>query len=254
MAKLVVHIDFREKELYEVLKGRAAELPFGIASQNLEVGDVMIGLESGQPLLVMERKTLSDLASSNRDGRYREQRARLLSVKGQGVAIAYIMEIGSGWSNELNRIWPGKVIETTLYSIVLRLQLRYGISVLQVKDTAGTIALIGQLCKMLQEDNEVFSQAGGIVGDATAAAAVYTEALSAQKSANRNMKRPAAGMLCAVAGVGGKMSESILDACEGTLEGVMKKSEVELAAVSLGKRTVGKVLAKTLWSALHSKI
>ena len=87
----------------------------------------------------------------------------------------------------------------------------------------------------------------------TAAAAVYTEALSAQKSANRNMKRPAAGMLCAVSGVGGKMSESILDACEGTLEGVMKKSEVELAAVSLGKRTVGKVLAKTLWSALHSK-
>ena len=253
MAKLVVHIDFREKELYEVLKGKADTLPFGVASQNLEVGDVMIGLESGQPLLVMERKTLSDLASSNRDGRYREQRARLLSVKGQGVAIAYIMEIGSGWSNELNRIWPGKVIETTLYSIVLRLQLRYGISVLQVKDTAGTIALIGQLCKMLQEDSEVFSQAGGIVGDATAAAAVYTEALSAQKSANRNMKRPAAGMLCAVAGVGGKMSESILDACEGTLEGVMKKSEVELAAVSLGKRTVGKVLAKTLWAALHSK-
>jgi ERCC4-type nuclease len=254
MAKLVVHIDFREKELYEVLKGRAENLPFIIASQNLEVGDVMIGLESGQPLLVMERKTLSDLASSNRDGRYREQRARLLSVKGQGVAIAYIMEIGpSGWSNELNRIWPGKVVESTLYSIVLRLQLRYGISVLQVKDTAGTIALIGQLCKMLQEDNEVFSQAGGLVGDATAAAAVYTEALSAQKSANRNMKRPAAGMLCAVAGVGGKMSESILDACEGTLEGVLKKSEVELAAVSLGKRTVGKVLAKTLWAALHSK-
>lgn len=253
MAKLVVHIDFREKELFEVLKSKAENLPFIIASQNLDVGDVMIGLESGEPLLVMERKTLSDLASSNRDGRYREQRARLLSVKGQGVAIAYIIEIGSGWSNELNRVWPGKVVESTLYSIVLRLQLRYGISVLQVKDTAGTIALIGQLCKMLQEDSEVFSQSGGLVGDATAAAAVYTEALSAQKSANRNMKRIAAGMLCAIPGVGAKMSESILDACDGTFDGVMSKSEAELAAVSLGKRTVGKVLAKTMWTALHSK-
>jgi ERCC4-type nuclease len=253
MSKLVVHIDFREKELYEILKKQAENLPFSIVSQNLEIGDVMIGLESGQPLIVMERKTLSDLASSNRDGRYREQRARLLSVKGQGVAIAYIIEIGNGWTNELNRIWPGKVIESTLYSIILRLQLRYGISVLQVKDTVSTITLIGQLCKMLQEDSEVFSQSGGIVGDATAAAAVYTEALSAQKCANRNMKRPAAGMLCAISGVGGKMSETILDACDGTLNGVMSKSEVELAALSIGKRTVGKVLAKTIWNALHSK-
>lgn len=251
MAKLVIHIDFREKELFELLKGRAGDLQ--VASQNLEVGDVMISLESGEPLLVMERKTLSDLASSNRDGRYREQRARLLSVKGQGVSIAYIIEIGSGWSNELNRIWPGKVGESTLYSIVLRLLLRYGISVLQVKDASSTVALIMQLCKMLQDDPTVFSQSKGIVADATVAAAAYTEALSAQKSANRNMKRPAAGMLCAIQGVGAKMSESILDACDGTLEGVMKKSEAELALVNLGKRTVGKILAKTIWTALHDK-
>jgi ERCC4-type nuclease len=247
-AKLVLHIDFREKSLYETLKGAPN---MTVASQNLEVGDVMFSLEGGEPLLVLERKSLSDLASSNRDGRYREQRARLLSVKGQGVAIGYIIEIGNGWSNELNRIWPGKVVESTLYSIVLRLQMRYGISVLQTKDAAGSVALIGQLYKMLQEDSEVFSQGGGIVGDATVAAAAYTEALSAQKSANRSLKRVAAGMLCACPGVGAKMSESILDACEGTLEGVMKKSEAELALVSLGKRTVGKVLAKTLYAALH---
>jgi Holliday junction resolvasome RuvABC DNA-binding subunit len=60
-------------------------------------------------------------------------------------------------------------------------------------------------------------------------------------------------MLCAITGIGAKMSETILDACEGTLEGVMKKNEDELAEVNLGKRTVGKILAKTLWSALHSK-
>jgi len=239
-------VDFREKELME--KGN------GYVSENLEVGDIMIGKEDGQPLLVLERKSLNDLASSNNDGRYREQRARLLSLKGQGVSIGYIIEIGSGgWSNELNRVWRGGVTESTLYSLVLRLQLRYGIPVFQTRDTSGTVALIGQFCKMLQKDTEVFSQAEGLVADATVAAAVYTEALSAQKSANRNMKRPAAGMLCSLAGVGAKMSETILDACGGTMESMMEKSESDLAAVSLGKRTVGKVLAKTIWSALHSK-
>jgi ERCC4-type nuclease len=250
MNKLIVHIDFREKDLYNILS-KITDLPFSVVSQNLEVGDIMITTDSDQPLLVLERKTLSDLAASNRDGRYREQRSRLLSVKGQAISIAYIIEIGQGWSNDLNRIWPGNVIESTLYSIVIRLQLRYGITVLHTKDTISTISLIRQLCKMLQEDTDVFLQSG--VTDATMAAAVYTEALSAQKSANRNMKRPAAGMMCSISGVGTKMSESILDACDGTLEGVMKKTEEELANLKIGKRTVGKILAKSIWSALHSK-
>ena len=248
-SKLVLHIDYREKGLFDAL---SKDSGLNMATQNLEVGDVMFSLEGGEPLLVLERKSLSDLASSNRDGRYREQRARLLSVKGQGVTIGYIIETGpNGWSNELNRVWPGKVLESSLYSIILRLQLRHGIPVLQTKDTAGSVALIRQLYKMLQEDSGAFS-AEGAAATATVAAAAYTEALSAQKSANRSLKRVAAGMLCACPGVGAKMSESILDACEGTLEGVMKKTEAELAIVSLGKRTVGKVLAKTLWAALHS--
>jgi len=252
MGRLVLHIDFREKELYEHLKTKTGS--YTLVSQNLEVGDIMVSIEGGQPLLVLERKSLSDLASSNRDGRYREQRARLLSVKGQGVAIAYVIEIGSGWSNELNKAYTmSRVLESTLYSIVIRLQLRYGISVFQTRDTQNTVSLLLQLCKMLEEDNEVFSLSSGIVADATVAAANYTEALSAQKSANRNMKRPAAGMLCSLPGIGAKMSESILDACDGTLEGLMKKTEEELSKIDLGKRTVGKVLAKTLWSSLHNK-
>jgi Holliday junction resolvasome RuvABC DNA-binding subunit len=104
---------------------------------------------------------------------------------------------------------------------------------------------------MLTDDAEVFLNSGII--DANKVASAYTEALSVQKSANRNIKRPAAGMLCAISGVGAKMSEQILDACEGTLEGLMKKTEIELGLLSLGKRSVGKILAKSIWTALHSK-
>ena len=50
----------------------------------------------------------------------------------------------------------------------------------------------------------------------------------------------------------GKLSEGILDLCEGTLECVMKKSKEELAVLKVGKRAVGKVAAEKIWTALHS--
>jgi ERCC4-type nuclease len=245
MSNIIIHIDFRETELFELLKDAGG---FTVDSINLEVGDIMI-CNGDDPLVVLERKTLSDLASSNRDGRYREQRARLLSLRGQGVAIGYLLEVGNGWSADLGRVWPGKILETTLASLVLRLQLRYGIPVIESKDKHVSSALIRQLVRMVSADVDVFKFAAG---DATEVAAAYTEVLSAQKSANRNLKRVAAGMLCAIPGCGGKMSESIMDACE-TLENLMKKSQEEIATLSIGKRTVGKVLAEKIWNALHSK-
>jgi ERCC4-type nuclease len=253
MLDIVIHVDYRETELLELLKG-ATKDHITVDSQNLDVGDIVIANASTeQPYLVLERKTLADLASSNRDGRYREQRARLLSVKGQGIAIGYLIESGPGWSSELNRVWPGNVPETTLLSIISRLQFRYGIPVITSKDARTSQALILHLAGQIRDDAAVFAAGSGLAADATVAAAAYTEALSAQKSANRGLKRTAAGMLCAIPGIGAKLSEGLLDACEGTLDGVMKKSQEELSLLKVGKRSVGKVAAEKIWTALHSK-
>lgn len=253
MLDIVIHVDYRESELIELLKGVAKD-HITVDSQNLDVGDIVIAnAATEQPYLVLERKTLADLASSNRDGRYREQRARLLSVKGQGIAIGYLIESGPGWSSELNRVWPGNVPETTLLSIISRLQFRYGIPVITSKDARTSQALILHLAGQIRDDAGVFAAGSGLAADATVAAAAYTEALSAQKSANRGLKRTAAGMLCAIPGIGAKLSEGLLDACDGTLDGVMKKTQEELSLLKVGKRSVGKVAAEKIWTALHSK-
>jgi ERCC4-type nuclease len=248
MSDIQIQVDSRERELYDHLKGQT---DFPAASMSLEIGDIMI-INSEKPLLIIERKTLSDLASSNRDGRYREQRARLLSMRGQGISICYLIEYGNGWNSELNRIFNGGVTEVLLFTLVTRLQLHYGIPVLTAKDVFSTSKQILQFCKMLKEKPDLFMPNSGIVADATAAASVYTEALSAQKSANRCLKRVGASMLSAIPGIGGKLSEGILDLCEGTLECVMKKSKEELALLKVGKRAVGKVAAEKIWTALHS--
>ena len=250
MSNIIIHIDTREDDLLKLITARGTLS--NVVSTNLEVGDILIAnKETEQPFLVLERKTLSDLASSNRDGRYREQRARLLSLKGQGVSIGYIIEAQSSWSNDLSRMWPGKVGESTLLSIILRLQLRYGIPVITSSSTENTVTIISHIVKMITDDPDVF--VSGLATDGVVAAAAYTEALSAQKSANRNLKRVGSGMLCAIPGVGAKMSETILDACGGTIESLMNKKEDEIAELKVGKRCVGKILAATIWSALHTK-
>lgn len=243
MSNIAVYIDYRESELIGLLRTGGTE----IQTPNLDVGDIMISI-GDDPVLILERKTLADLAASNRDGRYREQRARLLAMRGQGIAIGYLLEVGSGWSAEMNRVWPGNVQESTLASLVFRLSLRYGIPVIESRDAKTSTGIVRQLTKMVTADPEVFK--GGIAGDATAVAAAYTEALSAQKSANRNLKRVGAGMLQAIPGVGAKISEMIMDKIE-TIEGLCKLSQEELAGLSLGKRTVGKMLGEKIWNALH---
>lgn len=248
MSDILIQVDSRERDLYDCLK---TQTDYPVTSLALEIGDIMI-INSEKPLLIIERKTLADLASSNRDGRYREQRARLLSMRGQGIPICYMLEYGNGWNSELNRVFTGNVTENLLFTIVTRLQLHYGVPVLTSKDTHGTGVQILHFCKMLKEKPGLFMPNSGIVADATAAAAVYTEALSAQKSANRCLKHVAANMLSAIPGIGGKLSEGILDLCEGTLESVVKKSKEELALLKVGKRAVGKVAAEKIWNALHS--
>jgi hypothetical protein len=60
-------------------------------------------------------------------------------------------------------------------------------------------------------------------------------------------------MLSAIPGIGSVMSEGILDACDGTLAGVIAKSKDDLAALKLGKRSVGPAAAEKIWAALHEK-
>lgn len=55
----------------------------------LNVGDYCFINKEGMKVLIIERKTISDLKSSLADGRFREQRGRLLDL---GIKIIYIIE------------------------------------------------------------------------------------------------------------------------------------------------------------------
>lgn len=68
MTDLKLIVDYRETALLEGLAGLCER-------ENLELGDVQVVYEGRK--IIIERKTVSDLVASIKDGRYREQKARM---------------------------------------------------------------------------------------------------------------------------------------------------------------------------------
>ena len=71
MEQIETVVDSRERELIKLL-------PETIKIEPLHIGDIQFQ-KSGQNVLLLERKTMADLASSIKDGRYHEQKARLMA-------------------------------------------------------------------------------------------------------------------------------------------------------------------------------
>ena len=68
---------------------------------NLELGDFIICDDLGRENVIFERKSLSDLASSIKDGRYAEQSFRLNNYNFHNHNIVYIIEGDLRyWQNE----------------------------------------------------------------------------------------------------------------------------------------------------------
>lgn len=88
-------------------------------------------------MLFMERKTYSDLWSSIRDGRYKEQRARFLEIRNPFTKCVYVIEgNGDNWDAE---------IQNTCERTILRLQIAYDIPVIRTHSIEDTHRLLKQI-------------------------------------------------------------------------------------------------------------
>jgi ERCC4-type nuclease len=92
MMKLEIIIDNRETSLFNNMIERDLdkfEINIKITKKQLEIGDIHIIFNEN--IYVYERKTMNDLISSIKDGRYKEQKLRLLSDQSFNN-INYIIE------------------------------------------------------------------------------------------------------------------------------------------------------------------
>jgi ERCC4-type nuclease len=217
-------LDTRERELITKLQWETKMLP---------VGDIWIGP------IIAERKTAADLEASILDGRYREQRTRLLShCQVNNLRPLYIIE------GELDRI-NGRLTKQALLKHLTRLTLRYGVSVLQTESIDDTARLCQILSDQIKEDPSVFSSE-------EAQKVQYTDTISIQKRGNREDPGIfASAVLQQCPGVSAAGATAILAECK-TLPGVWAATDQQLAAILVGKRKLGPMVGKRLYDLLHN--
>lgn len=135
--KLLITIDIRETNLYNDIIDRDLDNykdKIQIISENLLLGDIHITYKNITH--IFERKTLQDLQASILDGRYNEQKARLLSNVSQKY-ITYIIE----GDNILSSTTYDKY-KSMIQSAYLHTLFRDNIRILYTKNIMETTTLI----------------------------------------------------------------------------------------------------------------
>lgn len=90
---MLIKLDCREMKLYELCQLHLVDKPtIKMVSENLPLGDIIICDDDGQEKVIIERKSLADLAASIRDGRYKEQGFRLNQCDLHNHHIFYLIE------------------------------------------------------------------------------------------------------------------------------------------------------------------
>lgn len=226
-------VDMRERELITKL---------GWPTRALPVGDIWIGVDLSGNLttggVLAERKTVADLEASILDGRYREQRTRLLShCQLNGYRPLYIIE------GELDRM-NGRLAKQALRKFLTRLTLRYGVSVLQTDSVDDTAKLCSALADQLKEDPKVFMTE-------EAAKVQYTDTISVHRKGNKDDPAVfASAVLQQCTGVSAAVATAIL-VVYPTLTAIWAASSQQLSVIMVGKRKVGAVVAQRLHDLLH---
>ena len=165
---MLITIDYREKELVEMIqfklletepeteevKGKKKEKGIEniiINVENLKLGDIIIS-DGESELLLFERKSLNDLASSIKDGRYAEQSFRLDGYESvPNHNIVYIIEGDlSKWKE--NASYNSRVTKKTLLSSMCSMLYYKGFSVIRTMNMRETCELILNWADKLQRE------------------------------------------------------------------------------------------------------
>ena len=136
-------IDCREiklyKNIFEILSGKDTNIL--LETENLLIGDVIIRNNVGEDVIIIERKSIDDLLSSIKDGRYKEQSHRLDSLEHNNHNIIYLIE---GMINISNK--------QIVYSSIFSLNYYKGFSVYRSLGIDETAYIIYNMVVKLQKE------------------------------------------------------------------------------------------------------
>ena len=151
---MIIKIDTREQDLFEKITNLVANIPIFkqavIKSETLPIGDIIISDEK-EDKLIIERKSVSDLLASIKDGRYEEQSYRLNGLNHHNHNIIYLIE---GDVNRVNRFKSDNQTEKlTLFSAMFSLNYYKGFSVQRSFSLDETAIMICNMAYKLEKES-----------------------------------------------------------------------------------------------------
>jgi len=150
---MIIKIDTRETALLQLINNQVSVIPvfksIKVLSETLPIGDIIINDES-EDKIIIERKSVNDLLSSIKDGRYEEQSYRLNGNNHHNHNIVYLIE---GDVNKVNRFKPDNQMEKlTLYSAMFSLNYYKGFSVFRSFSLDETANIICNMAYKMGKD------------------------------------------------------------------------------------------------------
>jgi len=144
-------LDNREGQLISLIKSRDLDKyseHINIEVEQLDIGDIHVCFDDGPcGTYIIERKTVADLLASVKDGRYREQKTRLLA---SGHKITYVIEgddITASRQTRYHDVLTGAYIHSMF---------RDGINVVFTRNTNETCTFILTLCAKIVDNPQYF--------------------------------------------------------------------------------------------------
>ena len=144
---MLIEIDVRENKLINLLEEKMQNEKYAkieLEKKQLLLGDIILNHNSQR--LVIERKSINDLAASISDGRYNEQSFRLEQSSIHNHNIIYLIEGDIRKYKNTSRI-----NQKALYSSLLSLNTYKGFSVMRTFDLDISIELI-EAFRMMYEN------------------------------------------------------------------------------------------------------
>ena len=138
---MIIKVDNRENKLITILNAKLKELELKqitIKVEALPIGDIIICDDNCSEKIIIERKSLNDLAASLRDGRYSEQSFRLENNGIHNHNIVYLIEGDIHlYSNKYSKI-SKKTLQVTMFCI----NYFKGFSIMKTRDILETAEYI----------------------------------------------------------------------------------------------------------------
>ena len=235
-------IDYRERQLLDLLKKDNVNV------LSLDVGDILISNKNDE--IVIERKTVQDFCQSIKDGRYHEQKARLLSNYSPS-SIHYIVEGHFDFRDEHVIIFG--LNHAILVSSFINTIFRDNINIIFTKDVFETASFIDSLInRMVKYPEKYFEKSKERSNDET----INSYINKPKKSENITKKDVFLVQLASIPGVSLQIARKLSEHCQiENMTGLVKKinsfekrSDAIIFLISI--KGIGKILAEKILDVL----